>query len=124
MAPLKVAVLINTFPSPYSQLVRGSFTASVATAAPGSEVNFYDPIHAQLYPDPAVYDLVVLSGGTADPMGNDAWVIKLRTWVKATMEGFPELKMVGICWGHQHICVTFGGIVGSMEDAEVCTHLL
>jgi hypothetical protein len=40
--------------------------------------DFFNPLVTQLYPDPEAYDLIVLSGRTADPMGSDPWVLKLQ----------------------------------------------
>ena len=41
------------------------------------------------------------------------------------MEECPTQKIVGICWGHQVINVTFGGVVGPMDNDkfEVCSFL-
>ena len=117
--PLKVAVLINTFEGPYTSKVQNSFTTSILDACPGSSIDFFDPIQAQIYPDAKDYDLIVLSGGTADPMGSDPWVLKLQEWIRKTVDQYPQQKMMGVCWGHQTLCVTFGGVVGGMGAAEV-----
>lgn len=114
-----VAVLVNTFASPITPENRASFTSAIQAASPSSTVAFYDPIEAQIYPDTEQYDLIVLSGGTADPMGQDAWVLKLQDWIRSTVKEFPKQKFVGICWGHQTMCVTFGGEVSPMEMPEV-----
>ena len=118
--PLKIAVLINGFESPMTPAVRNSFlTATAAATSITPSVDFFDPIVVQVYPDPSNYDLIVLSGGTADPMGSDPWVLRMHTYLKATVQEYPMKKIVGICWGHQTICVAFGGSVGSMDVAEI-----
>lgn len=118
--PLKIAVLINGFDSPNTPAVRDSYvTAITAASSIPPSVNFFDPIVAQLYPDPSKYDLIVLSGGTADPMGLDPWVLKMHTFLRATVQDYPKQKIVGICWGHQTICVAFGGSVGNMDGPEI-----
>src|ERR1700712_4049769 len=48
-------------------------------------IDFYDPIITQQYPDPVGYDLIILSGGTADPMGHDPWVLKLQKFLRKTV---------------------------------------
>ncbi|KAG4440183.1 hypothetical protein IFR05_004328 [Cadophora sp. M221] len=121
--PLKIAVLLNGLASPNTASIKASFEIAITSAsslnsdpAPPT-IDFYDPIVAQIHPDATKYDLIVLSGGTADPMGNDPWVLKLQNYLQTTVQDFPKQKIVGICWGHQTTCVTFGGSVGSMESA-------
>jgi GMP synthase-like glutamine amidotransferase len=121
---LKIAVLIN-LEGPHSPLTRASFTSAITTASAWIRdpappiIDFFDPVVAQVYPDPSKYDLIVLSGGSADPMGSDPWVLKLQEFLRTTVANHPKQKMVGVCWGHQTICVAFGGVVGSMDAAEI-----
>lgn len=123
MTALKVAVLLNGFESPSTPAQKASFTSAISSAtepaSPTPVIDFYDPIVAQIYPDPAKYDLIVLSGGTADPMCADPWVVKLQKYLQATVKDFPKQKIVGICWGHQTLSVSFGGGVGNMSGPEI-----
>jgi GMP synthase-like glutamine amidotransferase len=118
---LKIAILINGFASPLTPSIQSSFTTAISSAsASPPTIDFYDPIVAQTYPDPDSYDLIVLSGGTADPMGSQPWVLKMQDFLRTTARDFPNRKIVGICWGHQTICVSFGGTVGNrQEGAEI-----
>jgi len=52
-------------------------------------------------------------------MGKDEWVLKLQEYIQKTVKDFPKQKIVGVCWGHQSICVALGGEVGDMETAEI-----
>ncbi|KAE8453969.1 hypothetical protein EG329_007745 [Mollisiaceae sp. DMI_Dod_QoI] len=128
MKSLKVAVLMNGFASPNTPIIRDSFESVVKAAASSIDnfeiptIDFYDPIVAQTHPDPNAYDLIVLSGGTADPMGSDPWVLKLQTYLRTTVAEHPKQKIVGICWGHQTTAVTFGGSVGNMDGPEIGVH--
>ncbi|CZR60578.1 uncharacterized protein PAC_10474 [Phialocephala subalpina] len=130
MTTLKVAVLMNGLASPNTPLIRDSFTSVLTSAASSIEgyeipsVTFYDPIVAQIHPDPNAYDLIVLSGGTADPMGSDPWVLKLQNYLRTTVAEQPKQKIVGICWGHQTISASFGGKVGNMEGPEIGVHTI
>lgn len=121
--PVKIAVLINGFESSYTPAVKASFRSAIGSAsapeAPTPNIDFYDPIVAQEHPDPTKYDLIVLSGGTADPMGSAPWVLKLQNYLRAAVQNYPKQKFVGICWGHQTTSVSFGGSVGSMEGPEI-----
>jgi GMP synthase-like glutamine amidotransferase len=126
-SPLRIAILLNGFASHFTPQIRLSFTTAITSASslskspsPPPTIDFYDPIIAQTYPDPSQYDLIVLSGGTADPMGSDPWVLKTQDFLRTTVKEWPERKLVGICWGHQTMCVAFGGKVGNREGgAEI-----
>ena len=121
--PFRIAVLLNGLASPNTAGIKASFETAIASAsslnsdASPPTITFYDPIIAQIHPDPSKYDLIVLSGGTADPMGSDPWVLKLQNYLRTTVKDFPKQKIVGICWGHQTTCISFGGSVASMEGA-------
>jgi GMP synthase-like glutamine amidotransferase len=121
---LKVAVLLNGFESSYTPAIRASFESAIESASSKAgiarpSIDFYDPIVVQIHPDPTKYDLIVLSGGTADPMGSEPWVVKLQNYLRTTVKNHPKQKIVGICWGHQTISISFGGSVGRMEGAEI-----
>lgn len=97
--PLKVAVLVDTYPdSPFEPSTRDSFSNAVATISPATTVDFYDPIVKQEYPDPSQYDLIALSGGTADINAMEPWVVKMLDFIRNTTQDFPNVKLVGICW--------------------------
>ncbi|KAH8747549.1 hypothetical protein BGZ57DRAFT_935602 [Hyaloscypha finlandica] len=81
--------------------------------------DFFNPVVAQLYPDPETYDLIVLSGGTADPMGSDPWIPKPQDFLGTTADCYPQQKIVWVPWGHKAIYVAFGEVVGSMDAAEI-----
>jgi GMP synthase-like glutamine amidotransferase len=122
-APFKAAVLINSI-SALDPAFRAAFQERISSACPGAQVDFFDPIEAQIYPEPAQYDLIVLSGGTADVMAKDIpWVLKMQDFLRTTVEKCPTQKILGICWGHQTIHIAFGGVVGSMDKFEVCSFL-
>jgi GMP synthase-like glutamine amidotransferase len=99
-----------------------AFQACISSARPGAQVDFFDPIEAQIYPEPGQYNLIVLTGGTADAMAKDIpWVLKMQDFLRTMVEKCPTQKVVGICWGHQVINIAFGGVVGPMDKFEVCT---
>ncbi|KAJ9257385.1 hypothetical protein DTO027B5_3900 [Paecilomyces variotii] len=128
----RIAILMNTSSSiPFFRFVRTSFTTTASQAVndlgglnpgvldPTADIHFYDPIVAQSYPDPSYYDLIILSGGTADVRNPEPWVEKMLAYIRHLAESFPEKKMVGICWGHQAICAALGGTVIAMEEPEL-----
>lgn len=118
---LRVAVLIDTYNGPTIASMKQAFTQSIRSASPDAQVDFYDPIEAQTYPEPSSYDLIVLSGGTEDMTVSDPlpWVSKMKEFLRSTADAWPDKKIMGICWGHQTINVAFGGVVAPMEKSEV-----
>lgn len=119
---MKIAILLNGYESNYKPLTVKSFQTAITAASLQvipSTIDFFDPIVARTYPNPSEYDLIILSGGTADPMGSEPWVLEMQDFVRTTVNRHPKQKIVGICWGHQTICVTFGGTVGDRDDAEL-----
>jgi len=120
----KAAVLVNSI-SALDPAFNAAFQESISRACPGAQVDFFDPIKAQIYPEPAQYDLIVLTGGgTADPLAKDIpWVLKMQDFLRTTVEKCPTQKIVSICWGHEITHIAFGGVVGPMDKFEVCGFL-
>ncbi|KAF2310157.1 hypothetical protein GH714_006962 [Hevea brasiliensis] len=56
------------------------------------------------------YDGFVISGSPCDAYGNDLWILKL-CFLLQTLDAM-EIKVLGICFGHQVLCRALGGKVG------------
>lgn len=117
--PLRIAVLINSS-SLLAPDVADSFKEIISQSAPEADIGIYDPIVKQEYPDVLKYDLVILSGGTVDPMSKEPWVLKMMNFIRQTEasqrdDRMGTAKLLGICWGHQAICVALGGVVETMD---------
>lgn len=123
--PFKAAVLVNSI-SALDDAFRAAFHERITSASPGAQVDFFDPIEAQIYPEPAQYDLIVLTGGgVADATAKDIpWVLTMQEFLRTTVEKSPTQKIVGVCWGHQVINIAFGGVIGPMDTFEVCGFLI
>lgn len=117
--PLRIAILVNISPaSPYEAGIKSSFVDAFNVLAPHAKVDFYDPVIKGEYPDPRQYELIVLSGGE-NVLSGEAWVDGVLSFVKTARAQAPATKLLGICWGHQAICIAHGGVVKNMEGGPV-----
>ncbi|EGN94380.1 hypothetical protein SERLA73DRAFT_188231 [Serpula lacrymans var. lacrymans S7.3] len=73
-------------------------------------VDSYDVVDKQEYPDDDIsYDAVVMTGSAASAYQNLEWINKLIAYVKRLVEEKPEVKIFGICFGHQIVARAVGG---------------
>lgn len=121
--PFKAAVLVlSPGTSPLDTAFKSAFHSNITRASASlglnAKIDFFDPIVAQVYPEPGAYDLIVLTGGggdlDADVRGVD-WIEKLKEFVRG-VEVTRGQKVVGVCWGHQVVHVAFGGAVGAVKN--------
>ncbi|KIJ58062.1 hypothetical protein HYDPIDRAFT_103337 [Hydnomerulius pinastri MD-312] len=70
----------------------------------------YDVVTEMAYPpDETEYDGLLLSGSAASAYENVEWINKLVAYVKRISEEKPQMKIFGICFGHQIIARALGG---------------
>jgi len=70
-AQFKATVLVNAS-SATDDSFKAAFQNCISSTCPGDAwVDFFGPIEAQIYPEPAQYDLIVLTGGTVYAMAKD-----------------------------------------------------
>jgi GMP synthase-like glutamine amidotransferase len=121
---LRIAILLNTDEPPYIPLFKSAYTSIFTTLSPTSTLTFYSPPSNTL-PNPAIYDLLIIGGGTYVVDETTPWVVNELEFLKNTVKDFPNLKMVAICFGHQKLCQAFGGELGwnKAGSAEVCSPL-
>lgn len=118
---LRIAILVNTLQK--KPQTGDSFVKIISAVAPESVVDFYDPVDDKSYPDVETYDLVILSGGTANINAPDPWVLQELEFIRTTVAS-SNVKLVGICWGHQAINVALGGKLVVMEEGPEVSFLL
>ncbi|KAL4962717.1 type 1 glutamine amidotransferase [Aspergillus stella-maris] len=109
ITPLRIAIIINTDEAEPVRLFKQGYSSIFKTLDPNATVTFYDPVVAQVYPDPNAYDLIVVGGGTYIPGDESSWMVNLRGFLKSMVGTYEGRKMVGICLGHQTLATMLGG---------------
>lgn len=119
-------MLVNSPPSnqDFWNDIRTSWTEAFRAVAPTATVDFYDPVIEQKFPDATHYDLIVLSGGKADASSSEPWVLGVLEYVLTVVRDVPNIKILGICWGHQAIARAFGGVVGPVPTGPIVCHAI
>lgn len=125
-APLKIAILQNDTKSDgYGDEFMGSFLSAIHDVAADIQVTIFDPIELQAYPDlNDKYDAIILSGGTTAHDSTIPWVGKLYRFIRDTVAAYPKQTLIGICWGHQAVHKSLGGVVERIPTGpQVSNHL-
>ncbi|PAV18111.1 class I glutamine amidotransferase [Pyrrhoderma noxium] len=68
-------------------------------------------VKEQIYPnlDSNDYSGILISGSAASAYEDKPWINKLVSWVGETAKTHPDIKLIGICFGHQIISRAMGG---------------
>ncbi|KAH6635779.1 class I glutamine amidotransferase-like protein [Chaetomium tenue] len=119
--PLRVAVLLNSYRSPFIAEIRDSYVRSTgAVAGDDAELTFFLPAEKpDDFPDPDAFDLIVVGGGNADPRKKHPWILRVHKFILDVVANYPRTKLCGICWGHQTISMLFGAELVDMETPEL-----
>lgn len=83
---------------------------------------------------PAVSDIsddvhaILVTGSMYDAHGDDSWILKLLELLRALWTQRPDIRLSGICFGHQILCRALGSAVqptpgGRWELAHTKVHL-
>ncbi|TGJ82300.1 hypothetical protein E0Z10_g6482 [Xylaria hypoxylon] len=111
-APLRIAVLLNSYRSRLLPAIRGSYRRTIGAVAPHAQLAFYEPANRPgEFPNPDYFDLILLGGSNVDPRKRHPWILEIHDFVRRLVRDYPQKKLVGICWGHQTISSVFGGRV-------------
>ncbi|KAB5515531.1 class I glutamine amidotransferase-like protein [Coniochaeta sp. 2T2.1] len=116
---LRIAVLLNSYKSPFIAQLRQSYVRTIGAVSPRSRLTFFYPAEKDEFPNPADFDLIVLGGSNVDPRKNHEWIKRVHQFVLKVIRDFPDKKLCGICWGHQTISRIFGGELVDMDYPEI-----
>ncbi|KAM7200880.1 CAD protein [Naviculisporaceae sp. PSN 640] len=122
--PLRIAILLNSYRSPFIASIRDSYTRSISAISPTCRLSFFYPADHfdephKAFPDPAKFDLIVVGGGNVDPRKRHPWILRVHAFILDVVAHYPGKKIVGICWGHQTISLLFGGTIVDMDVPEL-----
>ncbi|KAJ5114117.1 hypothetical protein N7456_002651 [Penicillium angulare] len=114
--PFKVAIIRNlSLPGAGVDEIITSISMLVKKAAIYSEIDVFAPIDGGRFPDPRVYEFIILTGGIVDltlaPEQLPAWVRKTICFIQDLVENDFPVKVLGLCWGHQIIQQALGAEV-------------
>ncbi|KAK3903180.1 class I glutamine amidotransferase-like protein [Staphylotrichum tortipilum] len=121
--PPRIAILLNSFRSPFIADIRASYIRSIGAVSPDAALSFFypaeEPADADAFPDPDAFDLIVVGGGNRDPRAGHPWMLRVHRFILDVARRHPRKKICGICWGHQTICMLFGAELVDMDTPEL-----
>ncbi|KAF8528408.1 class I glutamine amidotransferase-like protein [Hysterangium stoloniferum] len=115
---LRLALLLCDTPIPAVLKEHGDyldiFTRFLKSSLPDPNAEFildaFDVVNRQEYPSPDTeYHGIILTGSAASAYADLPWISLLVSYIKSTAETKPQVKIIGICFGHQVISRAFGG---------------
>ncbi|TFK65993.1 class I glutamine amidotransferase-like protein [Pluteus cervinus] len=117
---LKLALLLCDTPHPDVVETHGDYRVIYAeflkNSLPSGDTEYaidsYDVVHKMEYP-PAdktdEYTGIILTGSVASAYQELEWINKLVAYMAVIIETKPEIRIIGICFGHQIIARACGG---------------
>ncbi|CAL1711069.1 unnamed protein product [Somion occarium] len=114
-SPIHLAVFLCDSPIPSVQETDGDytqiFTSLLRNSSPSTEfvLDPYDVRNKQEYPDDVdKYQGIILTGSAASAYENLDWINLLVSYIASIAEEKPQIKLLGICFGHQIISRALG----------------
>ncbi|KAL0930329.1 GMP synthase [Colletotrichum truncatum] len=118
---IRLAILEADTPQPQTKAEYGGyggvFTALLRTAALSSvppepldnilDISVYHVVGDEaVYPDLNSVDAILISGSKHNSFDNDPWILKLVEFTKKCIDS--EIKVIGVCFGHQIVARALG----------------
>ncbi len=99
--------------------ILGSYVKHIHASRPEASVQVCRPTSGEELPDPAQYDLLIVTGGAFDLLTTEPapWVQSILELVRTLENGRPGgTKLLGICWGQQVVQLALGGRLGALSE--------
>lgn len=104
----RIAVLKTGAPPPALAEIHGDYPAMFGTLlGDGFETTVFDVRRGE-WPDPVAFDGAIITGSAAGVYEDDVWIGALLDWIRLAR---GELRLVGVCFGHQAMAQALGGRV-------------
>ena len=98
-----------------------SFERLIKRSSPNSSIEVFNAVLNDELPDPASFDIIILTGGTYNLAQEkiEAWVSREAEWVRQMAKNAPDTRLIGVCWGHQLIAYALGGSIEHVPNKHV-----
>ncbi|KIM24847.1 hypothetical protein M408DRAFT_17475 [Serendipita vermifera MAFF 305830] len=116
--PLKLALLVNDTPvgpvveefGKYPQIYARWLEESKPTSDITFQLDSFDAFEEHtVFPDAEKYDAIILTGSAASAYSPLPWIDRLKKYVANVATAHPQVRLIGICFGHQIIASALGG---------------
>lgn len=104
----RIAILKTGAPPPALAGVHGDYPAMFGTLLGGAFRTTVFDVQQGEWPDPARFDGAMITGSAAGVYEDEVWIGALLDWIRLAK---GELRLVGICFGHQAMAQALGGRV-------------
>ncbi|RZJ46524.1 MAG: type 1 glutamine amidotransferase [Brevundimonas sp.] len=108
----RIAILKTGAPPPALGEVHGDYPAMFRTLLGDDFQTTIFDVQRGEWPDPVAFDGAVITGSAAGVYEDEPWIAALLDWIRRAR---GELKLVGVCFGHQAMAQALGGRVEKSE---------
>jgi len=125
MAPIRLAILLCDTPPPPVLKEEGDYHKIFdvwlrSTSPVDFTLEAFDVVNKMEYPpEDAKYDGIILTGSAASAYEDVEWINKLVEYASGLPHSKPDVKLFGICFGHQIIGRALGGTCTLNSQWEV-----
>ena len=105
---IRIAILKTGAPPPALAETHGDYPAMFGTLLGDSFQTTVFDVQQGEWPDPVAFDGAIITGSAAGVYEDEVWIGALLDWIRLAR---GELKLVGVCFGHQAMAQALGGRV-------------